>query len=496
MARPFSISMMLGSRGKAGDPMVPLPTTSATVAAAFAPNLIVNGYNGPLFRLVRASDSGTLDVMPTANGWPDYTAIDAWAAGSALTVSEVCDQKSTGIGAATNLTQTTAGLRPSYLGLNAPSGKRCFGIHTSANLTGLANIPRFDIPAGLSLSRQNFGAHSVFNPRTCREARAYLSFDNGTTTDYVVMYNNASFGISPGLTTTKARAQVQCMAYTGSASNYKLYKDGAVLTGAASTAQTMNGGGNVGGSNQDASFTSQHDQYSLVFFSTAPSDADIVAMNTWAQQVYPLPTATPTKRLIYAGSSLITAWFSTLGQTPLFQMGLDYNTWDAFAAGVGGQSLSTQYTNRVAQEFALYDGTKSKNVLVIDAPSNDIQAATYANQAAAEAAADSIYNTITLPFIAAWKAKGAGCVAVVPTIIARGSFDTATNFKQYALLRYNSNVVSGAVANGYTVSDRYGDSRLQNASNGAYFNLGDNTHLVNAGYAVMAVIDKAAILAA
>ncbi len=479
-----------------GGSPIPLPTTSATVEAVFAPNLVVADYTGPLFRLVRASDSATMDVMPTANGWPNDAAIDAWAAGSALTVSEACNQKSTGIGAATNLTQTTAGLRPAYTALNQLSGKRAFAIHTLADQTGLANIPRFRIPAALSLARQNFGVHAVINPRSCAQNRAYFTMDNGTSTDYVAMYNNASFGINPGLVTTDAKSQLQCLSYTGSASNYKLYKDAAVLTGSASTAQTMNGGGNIGGSNADAAFTSQADYYAVTFFSTTPSDSDIDAMNVWAGKVYPLAGLSPTRRLVYSGSSLITSYYSTLGQTSLFQMGLDYNTWEAYANGVGGQTLSAQYTARGTTVNPLYNASRSKNVLVIDAPSNDIAGATYANQAAAEAGADTIYNTITLPFVAAWKALGASCAVVVPTIIARGSFDTSTNFKQYALLRYNSNVTSGAVANGYTAADRYGDPRLQNASDGTYYNLGDNTHLINAGYAVMAEIDKAAILAA
>jgi hypothetical protein len=482
--------------GFGGASPIPLPSTSGTVLSAFAPNLVVEGYTGALFQLVRASDSATMDVMPTASGWPNYSAIDGWAAGSALTVSEVCDQKSSGIGAATNLVQTTPALRPVFTSLNALSGRRSFGCHTLADLTGLANIPRFDIPAALSLSRQNFGIHAVINPRGCAQNRAYISMDNGAASDYIVMYNNASFGINPGLVTTKAKSQLQCLSYTGSGANYKLYKDGAVLTGSASTAQTMNGGGNIGGSNQDAAFTSQADYYAMTFFSTTPSDADITALNTWAGEVYPLAGLSPTKRLVYSGSSLITSYYSTLGQTALFQMNFDYNTWDAFANGVGGQTLATQYTNRGTTVNPLYSASRTKNVLVIDAPSNDIQAGVYADQAAAEAAADSIYNTVTLPFVAAWKALGASCAVVVPTIIARGPFDTSTNYRQYALLRYNSNVTAGAVANGYTAADRYGDSRLQNAFDGTYYNLGDNVHLVNAGYAVMAEIDKAAILAA
>lgn len=467
---------------------VPLPIVSATIEAVYGANKIVEDYTGPLFRVVRSSDNATMDVYPSgAAVWPDTAAVDAWAAGSALRPDIWYEQKGSG----KNLTQTTANVRPYYTSVTQVGNKRplTFATEAGTNLT-----QRFVVPNTLVIERQNIGVHQVLNPRSGYADRLYWEFNDGTTNAYIGCFqNNIGFGTYPTTTFFNGRlkAKLQAQAVTNSAATQKIYKDGIATSSTARPAQSMASGGMVGATVTNLTqYWSTDDKFSLIYFSTTPSDSDITAMDEWAAQVYPINSG-ETKRLVYGGSSLVEGWGATLNQTALWQMQLD-NTWEAYNMGRGGQTLATEYANRATREFLLYDATKAKNVLVIDAPSNDINAQTFANQAAAESYADTLYTATTLAFVSA--AISTGFDVVVPTVIGRTGFTTG-NFKQYALLRYNSNVTGGAVANNYVASDRYGDSRLQDASNTTYFNA-DGIHPKDAGYAVMAEIDKAAILAA
>ncbi|KQP80642.1 SGNH/GDSL hydrolase family protein [Methylobacterium sp. Leaf117] len=469
--------------------------TVAKAATVVGAKRVVSGYSGPLFRLVRASDGATLDVLPASNSdWPDYSAIDTWAGASTPTVDRVYDQ----ISGAAVFTQTTAALRPSFTGLASVSGKR--PISLDAMFEGTIKSLKFG--AGITLSRLDMGSHMVINPRAGYASRMYWEFNDGASTSYLSLFQNVSYFGSGGNAANSAgkrlKSRVQTIGYATSASAQTFFIEGVKTTSVVRTAQSMNGGGHLGSSLADTSIWSTHDIFSHVFFASAPAEADLMAMDAWAAQAFPLP-AVASNRLCYSGSSLNEGWGSTLNQTPLWQAAFD-STWEAYNFGLGGRKLSTEYANRVSGDFSVYDATKAKNVLIIDAPSNDIGSVTFTSQADAEQWADDFLGitnngratAVTLPFVT--EAKTKGFRVVVPTTIARGAF-TAANFREFARLRYNAQLKSAATANGYIVADRAGDARLQTPSNTTYFHT-DATHLNTAGYGVMASIDKAAILTA
>jgi hypothetical protein len=81
------------------------------------------------------------------------------------------------------------------------------------------------------------------------------------------------------------------------------------------------------------------------------------------------------------------------------------------------------------------------------------------------------------------------------TCLNRGGFDETVNFRKSAVLAYNQLVRDNAVAQGYVVSDDGADPRLLDPTDTSVF-AADGIHLINAGYAIQAAIEKAAVKAA
>jgi hypothetical protein len=132
--------------------------------------------------------------------------------------------------------------------------------------------------------------------------------------------------------------------------------------------------------------------------------------------------------------------------------------------------------------------------MVIDAPSNDIAVATYADQATAIAAGQTLYTGTTVPFQSNLKTNT--IIPIVPTCIARTGFQTGTgNFREDARLAYNAAVVAGG-------SRTAMQSRIVQQMRGCQIRLtrrtyaADGAHLTNLGYSVLAAIDQVKILAA
>lgn len=160
--------------------------------------------------------------------------------------------------------------------------------------------------------------------------------------------------------------------------------------------------------------------------------------------------------------------------------------------------MTTENTNKAQWLTLCFDATKAANVFLNgSSATNDINAATYADVPTAQAAMTTLYNTVLLPYNSVLLAQGYG--VVVPTIFPRQLFGTAgtTPFREDARLFWNNLIRNGAAANGYIVSDRAATPPFDNiavAGNTAI--IGDGTHPTDAGYAILAVTDRAAILAA
>lgn len=141
-----------------------LNTGTTVPYAVWGAHRLVSGYSGNLFTLRRASDGASLDVAAQAGGdYPDYAAITAWAAGSALTVTTLFDQMGNG----RSLAQASVANQPSFDpaqidGNAAPILFDGYSRSTNAFLVAQSKTMFLD---GLALERNTFSEFLVATPK-------------------------------------------------------------------------------------------------------------------------------------------------------------------------------------------------------------------------------------------------------------------------------------------------------------------------------------------
>lgn len=139
--------------------------------------------------------------------------------------------------------------------------------------------------------------------------------------------------------------------------------------------------------------------------------------------------------------------------------------------GVSGRRLDQMLSTR--DYAATFDATADLNLIVILGGTNDI------NQGANSA---TTYARL-LALVA--DARSLGYVAVVLTVLpsgVSGGFNAVRD-------SVNASIRSGASSNGYVVADVAGDSRIGmdgDQTNATYYSASDQTHLTDAGYAILA----------
>jgi hypothetical protein len=482
------------------------PYISTTNAVGiFGASRLVQGYTGNLFRLVRASDSATLDVAPQASDdRPNYSTIDAWIGASTATVDTLYDQS----GAGNHLVQPTAAIQPLFANvpLLAKNGTRpiIHGLLGAFPSNSVKGICTFNIPTTLQVNRNAMtflAAHNPVNPIDQCALFEFLTAGQSGTSQAVHYWNilnrYAINGNVSDLSTIYPAGQPHFIGVT-SASGVNFYvRDASPVAKTAFTSAGMTTGGNVGKSYVSSNFELRGEIFALAFYSAALDSTSVGNVRTAWTSKFGLANANA-QRLVYSGSSLIVGIGSTSNQAAhRYMSGL--GNIELYPCGVTGRSMATEYANRATYDYSFYDATKTC-VLFADAPSNDIVGQTFTSQADAETwAGDFLGVTNTgrgtntaIPLVTAAKAQGFHNV-VLPSVVARGIITTA-NFAEYARLKYNELLVANAAANGYVVSDRAAFAGF-NDSNSAYY-FSDHTHLNDAGYQVMAGIDQTAAIQA
>lgn len=478
-----------------GPVVSPLRLATAPLAAYSVVRL--STWNGNCLQVRRASDNATLDIG-FRNNIVDAAAADVFAAGSALSVSIWYDQSGNGL----NLVQATGANQPSFTSLNEWIGGR-----RPVSFDGLQSSTSKFMTSTPAINRLGHTIYQAVAPRADFGVTSYYDLtDAGFTTTYMKVSGSAQIasliaegqfviptvpmlgGLGLMSVSSAAAGPTQIMRLNG----LEISRNRALTTQAIGLL-------NIGRLTTGTGNNAINDLFAFIVYGTAHNSAQMQAVEA-SLSASLLPQTGFSKLLCYGGTSLFLGQGATLNQQPAWQAGFgrgpkgNVGDWKTYVMAVGGQTLATEYANR-ANYVNLYDAAKIKNVCVIGDPTNDANAATYADQATAEAAADTMYTNTTLPFVAAMKVPG--FAVVVPTMIARGSITTA-NFKEYFRLRYNANVVAGAAANGYTVSNRASDVHFDAPADtaDALYYQADATHLTNLGYLTAVGYDKPAILAA
>ncbi len=228
----------------------------------------------------------------------------------------------------------------------------------------------------------------------------------------------------------------------------------------------------------------------------------------------PFAPNTHTKALIYGGNSMQVAsrstrarslaWLGGFGRTSEDDGGAPFTLparpeWRVRNTGVSGRTLANEIAHWSGGKLGtnIVDTGMQRVVYVSGSPTNDIGAGTYASTAAAQAAMDTLYAS-WLTHVTAVKTAGVNGFVTV-TCIPRTTFQLGTgNFREDARVYWNSLILGGAVAHGYLVSDWCSLAPYNTASSAqnAAFYYSDMIHPNDAGYALIAVLDTATILAA
>lgn len=479
-----------------GTPTAPLLGLPGALGAPAAVYSVVKpaGTTTNCLQVQRASDSNTLDIGWTAGNLCDKGAADTFCLNTICGVSKWYETGASG----NDLAQATQANQGTFTNLNEQQGIRPISLQ---GVTGSAIFQSLRAPA--SCNRNAFTVYHLLAPRTSFGFNVQLEFaDAGFTTAYAQVYNagtalstNLGSPIAFGLY-SRTHVNITALSSSGSTGQIILTNEQSATNGGLPASQAF-GGLQIGQSLAGNNYNALQDEYALVYYCAAHTLAQMQTVRAALAASFK-PPAKFTNRLVYAGSSLIVSYRSTFNQTAAWQGGFGRGTaWETYAMAVGGQTLATECSTNLAAIQSLFDPSKTKNVAFLDAPSNDIANQTsFANSAAAISYADTLYTGTLLPCVASL--KGTGFTVDVPTIIGRTGWNLGSgNFLDDARAEYNAQVVAGAVANGYKVSNRASDPFFATtaATTNTSCYASDGTHLLNFCYGVMELTyDKPAIL--
>lgn len=489
--------LLLTHLGRVGRAAISVPATNLKAVYSV---MKVAGWTGSCIRVQRALDSTQLDIGFAGNV-VDKVAADTFAAGSALTIAKVYDQSGNGM----DLVQATDANRPIFSALNEWAGIRPITFDTWPQS---AVAKWLDTPVLAGLDRQAVSVYMMMVDHCPNQQNLIWEGFSDTgfaTSNSFLLGSGGGLGVNFGsliFNTFFPRSHLQAITTVCGGSNVRARFDGVertFATGAISSSAIQ--GMRFGKSSLNNQYNSQNDVFCIAIYAQADAAAaNLVVENALNASFNPDRASNTnwTYRLVEDGNSLMSGVGAASLQSAGWQGGFgrgpqgDVRAWEYYDMGLAGQTLATAYTNR-ARVLALSDVTKSKNVLHIIDPTNDIGVITYTSVADAQTgntvSAQNLYNNYFLPYVVAAQAAGFTKI-VTSTILPRTNFNVgAGNFRGDCRNYYNSLLTGGAGANGYVVADIGSISQLQNTADLSYF-LPDGIHLTAAGYALVEAVRK------
>lgn len=485
-----------------------LPLQVPAGATAVYSTIRSSTWSGACLRVQRLSDNAQIDIG-FVNNIADWATADTFAGSNQLIIVKIYDQSgnfNTLLPANTN--------NPTFKPGSNFNSIRPFGYFQPA--PGASS----NMICPVTMNANSFTVYQVFTNYTGSKDAAFFSFQdtpaNGS--EPVVSYIPSSSPYQASLTIPGGGGTIGFIPKVAplylSCSSNGLVNFNGVLTNLGAAGSATLGQFCLGGSNVTAPYWFNGGMFFTAVYAT-PHSAATQAVNNASFIAPLLDTVKVNKQICYDGSSLVSSTNSTWGYDLPHQVGFGRATadnslglflwpalddWQCWNVGTAGRNLSaeisgapTEYSNTLG---VLPSGFL-KNIMVIDAPSNDIASSGgYASTAAAQTAMGTLWTGSVLPFVTSLLTSGFTGV-VVPTCIPRTGFALGSgNFFEDARVYYNNLVRTSTAGNGYTVSDRClpGPFSTQTSYSNTVYYAADAIHCTNLGYGIIATQDRAAIL--
>lgn len=467
----------------AGSQVVVLPTVS--VAPVFASGLarLVEDYEGPLTRIVRSSDSATLDVAQNDDGKVDMVAANAFR-GASETVSDIAYDQSSG---ARHALQTTNANRPRLRSQNAWHGIQGW-THDSyvAATAGTKVSKHFTLPAGVSIDRSNATVFIVAAPRANYQQSSLFEIGTTATNRLDLFTVPATAGLRSAYGTASSPTVVTGTKFTRmdpevyvirtNATNAKIHNGDNIdtLTKPSSGALT---GGQMGGSPSLSDYGLRGEIFAMVVYPSGLSDADVLAVKASLREIFAIEAMND--YLVFEGDSLTEG----IADTHLFNM--PRYVADALStpvmmanSAVYGVTAATTYARRVALWDGLDRTVTGKKIAVIGLGINDISAAT---------TGANLWTNSLQPYIAYVKSRGYDVIVSTLTPSKATGFDAAMETQRLAV---NTLIRDNAAGQGYVLADYCAHAIFDaqaDADNTTYYTA-DKVHHTSAAFLVKADI--------
>ncbi len=386
-------------------------------------------WNGLCCRVVRASDSATLDVSFSGNV-ADYMTVQAWAGGSDVAVSIWYDQS----GNARDLIQTTAASRPLFY------STKLYGRDPSIQFDGTSSF--LSIPSTIVADRANVSVWMVGRfYQHGGPTQGYWGFgQTANSPDLGLMAYINAFALQPAFGATRLSSGsprhipsvTKCVSgLNSSASGLGLYRDSYSTTLSALTAATLNTGGAVGRfAVGDAQ--ARMDLETFIVYPTALSAPNVTAIQSNLSSTFKTNVA-PKRIIMTHGDSIMFGVAANMYLRTYAGILSDYFEADTSigSLGVSGRTLNGDLALRPTM-FDPMIVSGAENNLFLQFGTNDLGAGRTAAQLYADVTTYVSGNGSTIP-----SAASAGWNKVIVSTVLPRSDGGWTGAMETARLSYN-----------------------------------------------------------
>ena len=455
--------------------------------AAYGAQRLIDGYAGPLFTLRRASDGTTVDVVPPSGGdYPDYSAIDTWAAGAALTVAMLHDQSGNG----RHLAQDTVASQPSF-DTSQRFGNACPILFDGFNRTGSEANPqvmkRLEAGGMTGLDAHSLSTFLAVQPLTSYNRLGYLAVSDASGSDRFRMFQ----GVTPNTLSVRVSGSSQARAALGPHVRFDPNVIGASISEGTLDIWANGTTASVGGVPGTAApathiylgdcFTGNPDFNGLFRFfggalftervSTGDGAAIVASLNSALSYGNGFGAA-PEYNVLMIGDSIMEGTGSRLLRNmPSWLTGSLTRPHRLFNSAAHGETMGTAYAQRVGR-YATTFVSGIPNVAFIQIGTNDIGNGT---------AASDLYANTTSPFVAYLQAVGYKVAVCTLTPRQRADWTAAQEARR---TDYNALVVGNAAGADLVLDLTDNPTMGSSAANTSLY--GDNLHPTSLGYRYLA----------